>query len=170
MVNLDNTLSEDCLVKSYWWFDVDNILFTTLTCSPNRYPRHAYWGSDGKQTGQPGHGQGGVVASVRGNESRNAPGLPSSEARGAPVARSGRRQAARIGRTARRPGSYPGGPKGASPEAAVGAPSSGQARVAFRSQGPPRATESTVRDPGSRRRAWAESQCPRRSRARPHRL
>src|SRR6266576_7369697 len=86
MVNLDNTLSEDCLVKSYWWFDVDNILFTTLTCSPNRYPRHAYWGSDGKQTGKPGQGQGGVVASVRGNESCNAPGLPSSEARGTPVA------------------------------------------------------------------------------------
>src|SRR5438309_9344798 len=116
-------------------------------CSPNRNPRHAYGGSDGTRTGKPGQGQGGVVASVRGNESRNSPELPSSAARGTPVARSGRRQAARIGRTARRPGSYPGGPKGASPEAAVGAPSSGQARVAFRSQGPPRATESTVRDP-----------------------
>src|SRR3989454_10563683 len=78
MVHPDNTLSEDCLVKSCWWFNVDNILFTTLTCSPNRYPRHAYWGSDGKQTGKPGQGQGGVVASVRGNESRNSPGLPSS--------------------------------------------------------------------------------------------
>src|SRR5437667_10161923 len=101
---------------------LDNILFTTLTCSPNRYPRHAYWGSDGKQTGKPGQGQGGVVASVRGNESRNAPGLPSSEVRGTPVARSRRRQAVRIGRTARRPGSHPTGPDGASPEAAVGAP------------------------------------------------
>src|SRR5437667_7473200 len=127
---------------------LDNILFTTLTCSPNRYPRHAYWGSDGKQTGQPGQGQGGVVASVRGNESRNSPGLPSSEARGTPVARSARRQAARIGRTARRPGSHPAGPKGASPEAVVGAPSSEQARVACRSQRPPRASEYTGRDPG----------------------
>src|SRR2546426_9626117 len=129
MVHPDNTLSEDCLVKSCWWFNVDNILFTTLTCSPNRYPRHAYWGSDGKQTGQPGQGQGGVVASVRGNESRNAPGLPSSAARGAPVARSGRRPAARMGRNARRPGSHPTGPDGASPEAAVGAPSSAHASV-----------------------------------------
>src|SRR5437667_5377580 len=128
---------------------LDNILFTTLMCSPNRNPRHAYGGSDGTRTGKPGQGQGGVVASVRGNESRNSPGLPSSEARGTPVARSGRRQAARIGRTARRPGSHPAGPQGASPEAAVGAQSSEQARVAFRSQGPPRASESTGRDPGA---------------------
>src|SRR5438876_1635298 len=149
MVNLDNTLSEDCLVKSYWWFNGDNSLFTRLTCSPNRNLRHAYWGSDGTQTGKPGQGQGGMVASVRGTESRNSPGLPSSAARGTPVARSGRRPAARIGRTARRPGSHPAGPNGASPEAAVGAQSSEQARVAFRSQGPPRASESTGRDPGA---------------------
>src|SRR2546428_13171519 len=107
MVHPDNTLSEDCLVKSCWWFNVDNILFTTLTCSPNRYPRHAYWGSDGKQTGQPGQGQGGVVASVRGNESRNAPGLTSSEARVPPATRSALGSTASQGLTAPRPGSCP---------------------------------------------------------------
>src|SRR5438132_9517291 len=56
-------------------------------CSPNRNPRHAYGGSDGTRTGKPGQGQGGVVASVRGNESRNSPELPSSAARGTPVDR-----------------------------------------------------------------------------------
>src|SRR5712691_11296491 len=131
MVNIDKIGSHDTHLLAY------------------RNAATADWGADGKRTAKPAQGEGGMVASVRGDESRNSPGLPSSEVRGTPVARSRRRQAVRIGRTARRPGSPPGRPKGAAPEAAVGAPSSGQARVASRSQRPPRASESTGRDPGA---------------------
>src|SRR5438093_12935285 len=104
----------------------------------------ADWGSDGKRTAKPDQGEGGMVASVRGDESRNSPGLPSSEVRGTPVARSRRRQAVRIGRTARRPCSHPTGPEGASPEAAGGAPSSGQSSVVVRCQHNQRSDKTTV--------------------------
>src|SRR2546422_3272313 len=140
---------DGCSGKEGFWSRVGKV-FTTRSLTRRGGPsRRTYWGSDGTRTGKPGQGQGGMVAAGRGHESHNAPGLPSSEARGTPVARSARRQTARVGRTARRPGSHPAGSKGASPEAAVEAPSSGYARVASRIQGPPRATESTVRDPGA---------------------
>src|SRR3989454_8023234 len=119
---------DGCSGKEGFWSRVGKV-FTTRSLTRRGGPsRRTYWVSDGTRTGKPGQGQGGMVAAGRGHESHNAPGLPSSEARGTPVARSARRQTARVGRTARRPGSHPAGSKGASPEAAVEAPSSGYAR------------------------------------------